>query len=376
MPQAKKQTIINIKDLDMNATVVIPSLNPDEKIISTVKSLLDEGFEDIILVDDGSDVDHKARFEEASSFPGVTLLTHEVNRGKGRAMKTAFEYILANRPNKPNVITVDGDGQHLSVDVKKCISLLEENPHAFVMGARNFKDPSVPGRSKFGNTVTKSVFRLLCGIKINDTQTGLRAIPFEHLPMMLQVDGDRYEYETNQLFAVKQAGIAFKETVITTVYIEENKTSHFRPIRDSIRIYGVIILYLLSSLASTLVDIGLFTLLNMIFGKIGFTDESRIILAAGIARLVSSFVNFTINRKVVFKSKDKYGSTMVKYYILCVCQIAASTGLVYLFSTVVFKLKDGSIFDTLIKAVVDTILFFLSFRIQQTWVFVSKKKKN
>ena len=317
----------------------------------------------------------KKRFEEAKYFSGVTVLVHEVNKGKGRAMKTAFEYILNNRPNKPNVITVDGDGQHLAVDVKKCIELLEENPHAFVMGVRNFNDENVPARSRFGNKITRTVFRLLCGIKVSDTQTGLRAIPFEHLPLMLQIDGDRYEYETNQLFAVKQAGIEFKETVINTVYIEENQTSHFRPIRDSIRIYGVIIKYIASSLASTLVDVSLFTLLNIIFGRLGFSNELRIILAEAIARIISSFVNFSLNRKVVFKSKEKFGSTMLRYYILCVCQLAASTGLVYLFSTVIFKLSDGSLFDTLIKIVVDTFLFFLSFRIQQTWVFATKKKK-
>ena len=359
----------------MNATVIIPSLNPDEKIISTVQSLVDVGFDDIILVDDGSKDEFKKRFEEAKYFSGVTVLVHEVNKGKGRAMKTAFEYILNNRPNKPNVITVDGDGQHLAVDVKKCIELLEENPHAFVMGVRNFNDENVPARSRFGNKITRTVFRLLCGIKVSDTQTGLRAIPFEHLPLMLQIDGDRYEYETNQLFAVKQAGIEFKETVINTVYIEENQTSHFRPIRDSIRIYGVIIKYIASSLASTLVDVSLFTLLNIIFGRLGFSNELRIILAEAIARIISSFVNFSLNRKVVIKSKEKFGSTMLRYYILCVCQLAASTGLVYLFSTVIFKLSDGSLFDTLIKIVVDTFLFFLSFRIQQTWVFATKKKK-
>ena len=359
----------------MNATVIIPSLNPDEKIISTVKSLLDEGFEDIVMVDDGSDEAHKARFEEAKALGNVTLLVHEVNKGKGQAMKTAFEYILANRPNEPNVITVDGDGQHLASDVKKCIEKLEENPDSVVLGVRNFKQSNVPARSKFGNTVTKSVFRLLCGIKISDTQTGLRAIPFKHLNLMTEVDGNRYEYETNQLFAIKQAGIKFDEVVINTVYIEENQTSHFRPIRDSIRIYGVIIKYIASSLASTLVDVTLFTVLNLLFGKLGFSNELRIILAEAIARLVSSFVNFSLNRKVVFKSKDKYGSTLVKYYALCICQLAASTGLVYLFSTVIFRLNDGSLFDTLIKVVVDTFLFFLSFRIQQTWVFVPKKKK-
>ncbi len=358
----------------MNATVVIPSLNPDEKILSTIKSLKDEGFDDIVLVDDGSDEEHKVFFEKAAEQFNTTNLCHEVNKGKGRAMKTAFEYILSNRPDKPNVITVDGDGQHLATDVRKCIEKLEEYPHSFVLGVRNFKQDNVPARSKFGNNATKLVFSLLCGIKVSDTQTGLRAIPFEHLPIMLTIDGDRYEYESNQLFAVKRAGIEFKEVVITTVYLDENQTSHFRPIRDSIRIYGVIIKYIFSSLGSTLVDISIFTLLNMLFGKLNLTDELRLFLATAIARIISSFVNFSINRKVVFKSNDNFGSTMLKYYVLCACQLLASAGLVFVFSTIVFQLKDGSPFDTLIKAVVDTILFFISFRIQQNWVFVSKKK--
>lgn len=359
----------------MNTTVVIPSLNPDEKILSTVKGLLDEGFDDIILVDDGSDSEHKHYFEEASTNPKVSVLVHEVNKGKGRAMKTAFEYILKNRPDKPNVITVDGDGQHLPSDVKKCIELLEENPKAFVLGVRDFNQANVPGRSRFGNKVTRTVFGLLCGIKVSDTQTGLRAIPFEHLPLMLTIDGNRYEYETNQLFAVKQADIEFKETVIQTVYLDENQTSHFRPIRDSIRIYGIIIKYIFSSLASFLVDTVIFTVINMLLAHFEIPDGVREFIAVASARVISSFVNFTINRKVVFKSKDGFGSTIVRYYILAVCQMLASFGLLYLLATVIFRL-DGSILETLIKFVVDTFLFFISFRIQQNWVFVSKKKKN
>lgn len=359
----------------MNAIVVIPSLNPDEKILSTIQSLKDVGFDDFILVDDGSGEEYKSFFNKAAEQFGATVLVHEVNKGKGRAMKTAFEYILKNRPDRPNVVTVDGDGQHLAADVKKCIEKLEEYPHSFVMGVRNFKQDNVPARSRFGNNTTRIVFSLLCGIKVSDTQTGLRAIPFEHLPVMTAIDGDRYEYESNQLFAVKREGIEFKEVVITTVYLDENQTSHFRPIRDSIRIYGVIIKYILSSLASTLVDITMFTLLNILFDKIGLKTEARLFLAPAIARVVSSFVNFSINRKVVFKTNDNFGNTMIKYYILCVCQLLTSAGLVYLFSTVIFKFTESSLFDTLIKVVVDTVLFFISFRIQQNWVFVSKKKK-
>lgn len=360
----------------MNTTVIIPSLNPDEKILSTVKSLLDEGFSDIILVDDGSDEAHKSLFEEAKEKFGVTLLVHEVNKGKGKAMKTAFEYVLNNRPEKPSVITVDGDGQHLASDVKRCIEKLEENPGCFVMGVRNFNQADVPARSRFGNKVTRVVFGLLCGIKVSDTQTGLRAIPFEHLPLMLEVDGNRYEYETNQLFAVKNASIPFKEVVINTVYIEENQTSHFRPIRDSIRIYGIILKYIASSGASFIVDISIFTIVNFILGHLNVSSEISLLAATISSRIISSLFNFFVNRNVVFKSKTGVGKTMLKYYTLAVCQASASYGLVYLFSSIIFRLPSGSLLSSIIKFLVDCVLFLISFRIQQNWVFVSKKKNN
>lgn len=360
----------------MNSTVVIPSLNPDEKILTTIQSLIDAGFDDIVLVDDGSDANHKKLFRDAASLKEVSLLTHDVNKGKGQAMKTAFTYIKNNRPNHPSVITVDGDGQHLTKDVIKCIEKLEEKPDSFVMGVRNFNQDNVPARSRFGNNVTKVVFNLLCGIKVSDTQTGLRAFSFDNIDKMIAVDGSRYEYEANQLFAVKNAGIPFSEVVIETVYLDDNQTSHFRPIRDSIRIYGVIIKYIASSFASFLVDISLFTLFNFILGYIGISSDLRLFLATAMARLVSSFVNFSINRKVVFKSQTGFGKTMIKYYILAVCQMCASFGLVFLFSSVIFKLDGESFFDTLIKFAVDTFLFFVSFRIQQNWVFVSRRKKQ
>ena len=359
-----------------NAVILIPSLEPDNRLPSYIRKLSENGFGHIVVVDDGSSDSYQHIFTEVESTERATVLHHDVNRGKGVALKTGYQYILQHLSDAEIIITADADGQHTVPD---CIRLAEEarkGEKALYLGSRDFTLPNIPPKSRSGNRITSAVFKLLYGQYLPDTQTGLRAIPFEHLKLMTEVDGDRYEYETNQFFAVKHAGIQFKEAVIETVYLEENQTSHFRPIRDSIRIYGIIIKYILSSLASTLVDVTLFTILNLLFGKLGLSNELRIPLATGIARLTSSFVNFSVNRKVVFKSRDNYGATMVKYYILCVCQYAASAGLLYLFSTIVFRLSDGSLFDTLIKVVVDTFLFFLSFRIQQNWVFVRKNKKT
>ena len=207
----------------MKITVILPSLNPDEKMVNTVVGLKEHGFDDIVVVNDGSDQAHLAPFESVAGLEGVTVLTHEVNKGKGRAMKTAFEYIMKNRSGISGVVTVDGDGQHLPKDIRRCGEKMEENPDKVVLGVRDFSSPDVPARSRFGNNLTRFVFRFACGIKISDTQTGLRAIPFKYLSLMTKIDGERYEYETNQLLMIKK-----------TLFIS-TRTSPHTSIRSGIR---------------------------------------------------------------------------------------------------------------------------------------------
>lgn len=354
----------------MKVTVILPSLNPDEKMVNTVKGLIKEGFNDIVVVDDGSAEANKKYFEEVKALDGVEVLVHEVNKGKGRAMKTAFEYIMNNRKDISGVVTVDGDGQHLPKDIKNCVEAMEKEEDKVVLGVRNFSGPEIPARSKFGNNMTKAIFRFACGIKISDTQTGLRAIPFKYLPIMIAIEGERYEYETNQLLIIKKQNIKMHEVVIETVYIDDNSSSHFNPIKDSIKIYKVIFKFIASSLASFLVDALLFTITNIILGSksVNMRPELRLLIATAVARVVSSLVNYTMNRKMVFESKESVGGSMLRYYILCVCQAAVSYGLVFLFADIVFKV-EARLLETLIKFAVDMCLFFISFRIQQRWVF-------
>lgn len=352
----------------MKATVILPSLNPDEKMVKTVKGLLCEGFDDIVVVDDGSNEEHKKYFQEVSKLTGVEVLTHAENRGKGRAMKTAFEYIVKHRSKISGVVTVDGDGQHLPMDVRHCVEEMEKEQDKVVLGVRDFSHPGVPIRNKFGNSITRAVFRFACGIKISDTQTGLRAIPFQYLPFMIQMEGERYEYETYQLLEMKEKNIGMREIKIETVYIDENHSSHFNPIKDSLRIYEVVFKFMTSSLCSFFVDIVLFTVINVLLAKISVDAEIRLFSATVGARMVSSLVNYTMNKSVVFQSRESVGSSLLKYYILCICQMALSYGLVYLFAEMLFH-GNGSLLETLIKFVVDMGLFFISFRIQKKWVF-------
>ena len=359
----------------MKATVVLPSFNPDEKLVGTVKGLLEEGIRDIVVVDDGSAEEHKKFFEEIRGFEGVEILTHEVNRGKGRAMKTAFAYIAENRPSINGVVTVDGDGQHLPKDIMRCIDLMEREKDKVILGVRDFSGPEIPLRSRFGNNMTRLVFRFACGIRISDTQTGLRAIPAQYLRFMAEVEGERYEYETNQLLSMKRNFIGMREVVIETVYIDDNDSSHFHPIRDSIRIYEVILKFIMSSLASFAVDIILFTVINLFLAGTETDATLRLLIATAGARIVSSLVNYTMNKKLVFRSDGAVGDSLFRYYLLCVCQMAASYGLVWFFADVLFHL-GGSLLETLIKFIVDMGLFFASFRIQQQWVFQKREKRR
>ena len=356
-----------MQDAVLDLTIIVPSYNPDEKLKMVVEGLRNRGFHDIIVVNDGSDEKHLEPFEMAGR---CTVIHHKVNKGKGRALKTAFAFCLENRKNSLGVITVDGDNQHHPDDVYACGKALLENRQSLVLGCRNFKGDDVPPRSKFGNGMTKGIFQTLCGLKISDTQTGLRAIAMTKLPEMMEIKGERYEYETNMLLETKNMEIPICEVPIRTIYIDENESSHFNPIKDSIKIYSMILKFFMNSVLSTVIDLALYFLLSMIFTGMHFAQASIVFLATLFARACSSLFNYKVNRKVVFKQGGSH--SVVKYYILCACQMTVSAALVYLLSSV---LMASSLLSTVVKAIVDTCLFFISFRIQKNWVFKREKEQ-
>lgn len=352
--------------------VVIPSLDPDDKLISVIRGVQKQGFTDILLVDDGS-CDEKQHFFEEGAEMGCIVLHHGVNKGKGRALKTAFEWFLKNRPELDGAVTIDGDNQHLPHDIAACVDLMyKQEKDALILGVRDFDQPQVPPKSRFGNKLTSSVFRLFCGLKVSDTQTGLRVFPRGIIPKMLEISGERFEYETNMLLVCKQADIPIVEQTIETVYINDNETTHFHPIKDSLRVYGIIIKFFLSSLLSFLLDYGLFNAFYAVF-KTGFMASHRLFFATTLARILSSLFNFSVNRKAVFRSDAPLATTMARYYILWGFQLLASFGLVKLLSGL---LGDSSGVVAVLKLIVDMFLYFISFRVQQAWVFKPDHKQT
>ena len=359
-------------------SVVLPSLDPDEKLIAVVDGLLQYGFSHIILVNDRSKQENLHYFTDlAAQHPEITLLHHEVNKGKGAALKNAFRWFLANRPEGYGVVTVDGDNQHHPEDTKRCCEHMMETGRA-VLGCRDFNQEDVPARSSFGNKTTSMIFKIFVGMTISDTQTGLRAFPRDILEEIVEVYGDRFEYETNMLLAFKTKGIDFDEVKIRTVYIEENKSSHFRIVHDSWRIYKLILAhffrYTVSSILSAVVDTGAYSLLSKVLSPM-LTGLSLTAAAGVVARIISSLLNFFLNKKVVFRTNCSTGKAMLRYYALALPQMAAQVLLtqgVY----ALFNISDSATgLRTLLYAVVMTVLYFVSYMIQQRWVFAPQKSK-
>ena len=359
-------------------SVVLPSLDPDEKLVRVVDGLLEYGFTDIILVNDGSKAENLHYFTDlAAAHPEIHLLHHEVNKGKGAALKNAFHWFLENRPDGIGVVTVDGDDQHHPEDTRRCCEQMMTSWN-IVLGCRDFTLDHVPPRSRFGNHTTSLIFKIFVGMTISDTQTGLRAIPRKQLEVLSEIAGDRFEYETNMLLAMKDNGFVFDEVKIRTVYIEENKSSHFRVIHDSWRIYKLILkhffLYTLSSLLSAAVDVGLYALLTVLLKNV--LQGLSLTAVSGIsARVISSLCNFFMNKKLVFRTNISTGKAMARYFALAIPQMGAQVLLTQGVYALLSIPDTAAFLRTLIYTVVMTALYFISYMIQQRWVFAPEKNK-
>ena len=352
-----------------NISVIIPSLDPDENLVEVVRGLVSAGLDDIVIVNDGSSAETLRFFDEAALAGGVTLLTHETNMGKGSALKTAIKWLTENRPDCVGAVTADSDGQHTVEDILLVASELAGHPDCIVMGSRDFDEAGIPARSRFGNKATRTVLRMSTGLRLSDTQTGLRGLPSCRFGELLEIDGERYEFEMNMLVYAGRNGVPIREVPIKTVYINGNISSKFRVVADSMRIYRVFA-FTLNSLLSTLLELIIFTLLNWLLDKTGITISVKLLISTVVARVCSSVVNYTINKKAVFRGGGK--DSMRRYYFMWLCQMGASYGLVYLF---VDLTGVTGVMKTVIKMAVDVALFFVGYFVQKNWVFADKKEK-
>lgn len=343
--------------------VLIPAYKPGEALVRLCRQLVSMGFM-VTVINDGSGIEYNYFFSMLTTE--ALVLNHTVNRGKGRALKTGLEYIHRHFPSIAGVVTADADGQHLLEDILKVSKELEEHEGSLILGSRRF-DGKVPLRSKLGNLITRWIFAASSGKMVSDTQTGLRGIPYRMIPDMLEIEGDRYEYEMNMLLNAARGKRDIREVPIRTVYIRGNESSHFRAVRDSLMIYRRILKFGLSSLASFAVD---FTLLLAFRQLTSFMVPSlSLLVSAAGARAASSILNFMLNRRLVFESSGSAAYEAVRYFTLAGVILAANYGLLYLLNIFL------GVNIIAAKLVTELLLYAASYMFQRNLVFRGEQSK-
>lgn len=347
--------------------IIIPTLEPSDDFIDYCQTLCQYDLGDVLIVNDGSSERTQWIFDQLDENPAITVLHHHKNRGKGRALKTAFQYFLAHAETNHwnGLVTVDSDGQHTIQDVKKIIQMLNNTTDAIVLGSRCFDETNVPLKSQFGNKLTTLLFKLLYGQSVQDTQTGLRGIHTQVVPAFMNLSGERFEFEMRMLTEAIKQQIKVVEVPIETVYIDENSGTHFRPIKDSIEIYAVLFstisFFIFISLVSFIIDIAVFKGVITVLSETGLA--SRILIATIIARVLSSIFNFLCNHFFVFASRTSLTNNMLKYYGLVIVQLLLSALLVYLGHQWIGFSETGT------KVIVDIVLFLISYQVQARVIF-------
>lgn len=335
--------------------ILIPAFEPDEKLLQLIKDLKQAApSTGILVVNDGSGPAFEALFQQAKVL-GAAVIGYQNNHGKGQALKTGFNYIGANHPGQ-HVVCADSDGQHCVRDILRVAGQVRGG--TMVLGERHFTG-QVPLRSRVGNGATRLFFALATGTWLTDTQTGLRGYPAQLLPWLQTVRGNRYEYELNLLLEARSRGHHLQSVPIETIYLHNNESSHFRPVRDSLRIYAPLLKFSLSSLTGFAVDVVAFLALMAATGSL--------LLAVLGARAISSGINFAINRSLVFPEGRAVPlkRTAAHYFALVVVLLAANYGLL-------FTLTQAGVPSLPAKLVTETALFLLSFTVQKRFLFRGK----
>jgi glycosyltransferase involved in cell wall biosynthesis len=350
--------------------VLIPAYKPEDKMLRLLESLReyqdaenenDREIDGVVVVDDGGQESFRALFEAAEAM-GCRVVHHRENRGKGAAIRTGLQAAMEFFGPDLHVVTADADGQHRYEDILRVCETARAHPEALVLGSRMFEG-EVPLRSRLGNGITRHVFSIASGAKVYDTQTGLRAFGPQAMRRFIDVPGDRYEYEINMLLTAAQSGMPILEEKIETVYLNDNASSHFNPFKDSIKIYLCILKFSASSLLAFVIDYVLALLLK------GLTAAWPAALSLNFsviaARVVSGTVNFTVNRRVVFKGNESLGKAVAKYAAVACVVLCLNLALMH-------GLTALGVPFALAKILVETTLFFFNFTAQGKFVFRKK----
>ncbi len=336
---------------------LIPAYNPSPDLLNYLYQIrTQQVFQHIVVVNDGSRSDCDTLFQALP--PEVTLLNHATNQGKGAALKTGLNHIGYQYPDALGVVTIDADGQHTVEDACRVAQALIEHKDHLIIGGRKF-DKGTPWRSLIGNFFTRHAFRLVVGLNLFDTQSGLRGIPKNMIKHLLHIEANGYEFELDMLIRSKHWGIPVLEIPIQTVYIEGNKHSSFRPLQDSLRIYFVLLRFSLIAVLSALVDYGIFILIY-------YLVHPSVLFALTGGRIVSTAFNYFNVRRYAFRADTSHWRTVPKYLIL-----ACFSGVMAWLLITEFMAKLHWHVVTA-KVIAEAIMFVVNFLIQRDFIFKRK----
>ena len=277
--------------------ILIPSYEPEETLVNLARGLNNLGFK-VLIVNDGSGEKFADIFSRAKEYAEV--IGYEKNKGKGEALKIGFKYIMDNLEGYEVVVTADGDGQHRIKDIERIYNKAVKK-NKIVVALRKF-DVKVPIKSKIGNDMSKFTQSTATYRYLSDNQCGLRAFPVRYLEQMIKVGGSRYEYEMKVLSYLQNKEISFDTIVIQTIYENNNATTHFRPIMDTILIQrSLLALNLFNIVLFALQAVGAFFFSEYLFKDNDFKFEIAISLAFVGALLLHIILKLIIYRPKNFK---------------------------------------------------------------------------
>jgi putative flippase GtrA len=334
--------------------VIIPAYRPNEHLVSLVTDLIELGCPLVVVVDDGSGPEYERQFRKVEGLGRVRVLRHAVNLGKGAALKTAMNYVLVRFPGSCGVVTADADGQHHPNDILRVAERLQQNPEALIMGARQF-GPEVPWKSRLGNRASRALMRMVTGRRLSDTQTGLRGIPGRLIPHLLRVPSSGYDFELDMLLACKYQSCRIVEEPIQTIYLDGNRSSHFNPVLDSVRIYLLLFRFSILSFCTAVLD-------NIVFG-LAHASGANLAESQVAARIVAMCFNYLGARSVVFHSQQRDRVMLPKYVLLVLCSGSVS------YAMIRFLQFQTGMRVTVAKVIAEGILFIANFAIQRDFVF-------
>ncbi|HLG98262.1 MAG TPA: glycosyltransferase [Bryobacteraceae bacterium] len=345
----------------MSTPILIPAYRPGPQLIAVVQELIEKGVNQIVIVDNASGPDFAPIFAHCTAFPQVRILRHQRNLGKGASLKAGMRYILQAFPGCSGVVTADADGQHHPDDIFRIAQLLADHPDCLVLGSRDFEG-QVPLRSRFGNACTRVLVRLILGQPIRDSQCGLRGLPLKLMPYLLDLPSNAYEFELDVLIAAKHLGLPLIEQPIRTIYEPGNPTSHFDPIRDSMKIYFVLFRFSLLSLLTAALD-------NLVF-YVAFHAIGNLLAAQVISRSAAVLFNYSAARRAVFLSHEPNKILLPRYLSVVLASGAASYQLIrflgYSFGLPVIPAK----------VIAESLLFALNFIVLRDFVFTGRSHEK